>query len=42
MNDRTLGIFIEGFIGVATAKAPDNATTTGPKGVNMIVSRGVV
>ena len=32
---KLLGIFIEGFIGVATAKAPDNATTTGPKGVNI-------
>lgn len=32
---KLLGIFIEGFIGVATAKAPENATTTGPKGVNI-------
>ena len=32
---KLLGIFVEGFIGVATAKAPENATTTGPKGVNI-------
>jgi TRAP-type transport system periplasmic protein len=34
---KLLGIFVEGFIGVATAKEPDNATTLGPKGVNIRV-----
>ena len=34
---KLLGIFVEGFIGVATAKKPDNATSTGPKGVNIRV-----
>ncbi len=34
---KLLGIFVEGFIGVATATMPDNATTTGPKGVNIRV-----
>jgi len=34
---RLLGIFVEGFIGVATAKEPTNATTTGPKELNIRV-----
>ena len=34
---KLLGIFVEGFIGVATSERPDNATTTGPKGVNIRV-----
>ena len=34
---KLLGIFVEGFIGVATAKKPENANTTGPKGVNIRV-----
>ena len=34
---KLLGIFVEGFIGVATSKAPENATTTGPKGLNIRV-----
>ena len=34
---KLLGIFVEGFIGVATAKKPENATSTGPKGVNIRV-----
>lgn len=36
-NIKLLGIFVEGFIGVATSKQPDNATTLGPKGVNIRV-----
>ena len=34
---KLLGIFVEGFIGVATAKKPDNATSTGAKGLNIRV-----
>lgn len=34
---KLLGIFVEGFIGVATSKKPDNATSVGPKGVNIRV-----
>ena len=32
---KLLGIFVEGFISVATARAPDNVASTGPKGVNI-------
>ena len=34
---KLLGIFVEGFIGVATANEPANATTTGAKGLNIRV-----
>lgn len=34
---KLLGIFVEGFIGVATSEAPENPTTTGPKGLNIRV-----
>ena len=34
---KLLGIFVEGFIGVATSKRPGNATTTASKGVNIRV-----
>lgn len=32
---KLLGVFAEGFIGVGTTKKPDNATTVGPKNVNI-------
>ncbi|TDR34830.1 TRAP transporter substrate-binding protein DctP [Aquamicrobium defluvii] len=32
---KLLGVFAEGFIGVGVTKKPDNATTTGPKNVNI-------
>ena len=34
---KLLGIFVEGFIGVATKAEPENPTTTGSKGVNIRV-----
>jgi len=34
---KLLGIFVEGFIGVATSKKPKNATSIGPKGINIRV-----
>lgn len=36
-NVKLLGVFVEGFIGVATSKAPENAATTGAKGLNIRV-----
>lgn len=34
---KLLGIFVEGFIGVAAARQPQNPTTVGPKGINIRV-----